>query len=654
MVDDSTESLKPLELKPDINVIGQLSYWNRSLYRRPINPLWRRGMPRIWQGTGTSSRGLQFQNFLKFIDGDINSAFVDVILPAGEVFYTLDMGAPIPVERFVVVPPMGIDPGTQIPYRPFWSFEGYGLTASNNEQLVNTMEPEFRASYTYLGQVFPIAGFAKRASPLDIILAEEEQNFASVIDVAFPLQHLRFFRFRPFPDGEPDFTLGSSPQAGPPLGSGYYSRFAIAELEIYGRGIVPFATWESRVIDLGSVANVANIVFATSARRVGEDEGVADPDVPATAKVILKSGVDDSPTVYYSFDELGQAIEVELAEYKLLKPRRSTGDPFALGWQGPIVDDVDNWSFWTAPLREGGDQPRVPPGRYVKIQVQFETESLWESMHLDSLALEISPLLAESLVGEVAVADDLHPQDNLAQLVAGVPTELVCDIAAVFSEQDQGGFDAIRVSLPGQGSFGGLEMDDPFHATAPDSVVQQPDGFVVYLPQPVHPSGSKQLRIRFQTTLYSAAGELGIELFSRAAPDANQMVVGGDASTEITSNQLRMVAASSMPRGSLAEMIVEPAAFTPQGDGVNDKVHIGYTLFKILGKVEVEVAILRLHGQLVQRSKYRGQKAGRHTVAWDGRDQVGQLVGPGLYLVKLSFCSDTQCENLIRTVAVVY
>ena len=114
-------------------------------------------------GHGHVFAGIAVPNFLKFIDGDINTAFVDVIVPAGEVFYTLDMGGQIPAERFVVVPPEGVDPGTQIPYRPFWAFEGYALTASNDEQLVNTQEPKSLASYTYLGQVFPIAGFANRS-----------------------------------------------------------------------------------------------------------------------------------------------------------------------------------------------------------------------------------------------------------------------------------------------------------------------------------------------------------------------------------------------------------------------------------------------------------------------------------------------------------
>jgi len=47
MVEDATPALQPLELRPDENVIAQLPYWERSLYRRPVDPLWRSGMPRI-------------------------------------------------------------------------------------------------------------------------------------------------------------------------------------------------------------------------------------------------------------------------------------------------------------------------------------------------------------------------------------------------------------------------------------------------------------------------------------------------------------------------------------------------------------------------------------------------------------------------------
>ena len=658
MVEDTAATLQPLELQPDENVVGQLPYWERSLFRRPVDPLWRDGMPRMWQGTGANSRGLQFQNFLKFIDGDVNTAFVDITMPAGEVFFTLDMGAPIPAERFVVVPPEGVDPGTQTPYRPFWAFEGYALTASNDQSLVNNQEPVFLASYTYLGQVFPIAGFAKSVSPQDVVLAEEEQNFDSIIEVEFPLQYLRFFRFRPYPDGAPDFALGSSPQAGPPLGSGFYTRFAIAEMEVYGRGFVPRARWESRVIDLGAVANIGQAVLKTSKWRKEERGLVAAPRAPAEAKVAVKSGLDDTPRVYYSFDDLGQAVEVSLANYEFLKQRRFTSDPLALGWQGPVVDDVDQWSFWTAPLREGGDRPRVPPGRYAQVQVRFETESLWEYVRLDSLVLEISPLLAERVVGEVAAADALQPEGDLVQLEAGVGTELVCDVGAVFSGTSQGGFYAVRVSTPAEAVFRGLEMGVPLGEVVPDSVVGESAGFVVYLPRRIGQQDDKRLRLRLQTALYSAAGEIAIEVFARSTADFPQQVVGGDVSAEVGSNQLRIVATASSPGGVLAEVRVEPAVCTPQGDGINDRVQINFNLFRILGEaeveVEVEVEVFNLLGQRVWRAVQRGREAGRHAVVWDGRDRTGLLVGPGLYLVAVGVETDEGRERKLRSVAVVY
>ena len=652
MVEDATPALQPLELRPDENVITQLPYWERSLYRRPVDPLWRSGMPRIWQGTGTSSRGLQFQNFLKFIDGDINTAFVDVIMPAGEVFYTLDMGGQVPAERFVVVPPEGVDPGTQIPYRPFWAFEGYALTASNDEQLVNTQEPKSLASYTYLGQVFPIAGFAKSVAPLDIVLADEEQNFDSIIEVEFPLSYLRFFRFRPFPDGEADMTLGSSPQAGPPLGSGFYSRFAIAEMEVYGRGFVPRSRWESRVIDLGQVANVGQVSFKTSTWRREAGELVPAPQAPAAVRVAIKSGRDETPTIYYTFDDLGQAIEVPRSEYEFLKVRRFTSDPLALGWQGPVTDDADNWSFWTAPLREGGDRPRVPPGRFVQMQVRFETEDLWEFVRLDSLALEFAPLLAGRVLGEVAAVGDLHPEGAVAEVTAGSRVELVCDIGARFTEDTQAGFDAVRVFTPAEGVLRGLEMGAPWEATTPDSVVAEAGGFVVYLPQPVQRDGVLRLRLRLETALYSAAGEIAAEVFARGRAGFPQLVVAGDVSEDMGTNQLRIVAAA---QGSvLAAMEVEPVAFTPQGDAVNDEVRIGYTLLKVLAAPEVVVEVFDLRGRCLWRAGPSGREAGRHAVLWDGRDQSGRLVGPGLYLVRVAVETDRQREERMACVAVVY
>ena len=102
----------------------------------------------------------------------------------------------------------------------------------------------------------------------------------------------------------------------------------------------------------------------------------------------------------------------------------------------------------------------MPPGRFVQMQVRFETEHLWEFARLDSLALEFAPLLAGRVLGEVAAVGDLHPEGTVAEVTAGSRVELVCDIGARFTGDAQAGFEAVRVLTPAEGMLRGLEMGE--------------------------------------------------------------------------------------------------------------------------------------------------------------------------------------------------
>ena len=67
-----------------------------------------------------------------------------------------------------------------------------------------------------------------------------------------------------------------------------------------------------------------------------------------------------------------------------------------------------------------------------------------------------------------------------------------------------------------------------------------------------------------------------MRFFNRAASDLPQTVEGGDASAELGTDQLRVVATGSSLGEILADAQVQPAAFTPQGDGINDRAEISY------------------------------------------------------------------------------
>ena len=181
----------------------------------------------------------------------------------------------------------------------------------------------------------------------------------------------------------------------------------------------------------------------------------------------------------------------------------------------------------------------------------------------------------------------------------------------------------------------GLEMGDPPAAVVPDSVVDDALGFAVFLPRPIEPSGDDRLRVRLGTTLYDAAAAVSAEAFGRSGESLPQQVEPGDASAEVGTDQLRVLVVATSLENVLGEVAVEPRAFTPQGDGVNDQVRITYTLFSVRSAC-VEADVLTLDGSMVRRLHRGAQSAGRHAQTWDGRNDAGAQVAPGLYLLRVS------------------
>jgi hypothetical protein len=378
---------------------------------------------------------------------------------------------------------------------------------------------------------------------------------------------------------------------------------------------------------------------------------VPAPDAPVWGRVELKTGLDDAPIAYLGYDELGNLEEVTENQYSRLKQRILPSQPEAIGWRALITEDTSNWSFWSAPVRQSGERPRVRRGRYAVVRVTVETETLLDVARMDSLVLNTSPLLAERIVGEVAAAGDLEPEGDVVQVAAGAPTEFVYDIRAEFSGAGQSGFDAVRLLTPSR--YLNLEMGEPLAAVDPDRVVEEPQGFVVYLPRPVSPDGDQRLRIQLESTIYGAAAELAAEVFEREGTDLPQEVEPGDVGPEVGTNQLRVVALVSSLGSVLADVVARPRVFTPQGDGVNDRVRIGYTLFRLNG-ADVELEVFNLRGERVRQISVGPQDAGPHAEWWDGRDDQRQLVAPGIYLARVGVATDAGLIQRAQAVAVAY
>ena len=77
-------------------------------------------------------------------------------------------------------------------------------------------------------------------------------------------------------------------------------------------------------------------------------------------------------------------------------------------------------------------------------------------------------------------------------------------------------------------------------------------------------------------------------------------------------------------------------------------------MLKATDPVSIRVIVHNLAGQEIVRIYDQRDLSGPNQVTWDGRDAAGQVVPPGLYLVRLSADTDAGKMTEMRSVAVVY
>jgi len=56
-------------------------------------------------------------------------------------------------------------------------------------------------------------------------------------------------------------------------------------------------------------------------------------------------------------------------------------------------------------------------------------------------------------------------------------------------------------------------------------------------------------------------------------------------------------------------------------------------IYKLNNKSHVNISVYNIRGELVRQLKNAVVEPGKHSVVWDGRNEYGKRVSPGLYLV---------------------
>jgi hypothetical protein len=195
--------------------------------------------------------------------------------------------------------------------------------------------------------------------------------------------------------------------------------------------------------------------------------------------------------------------------------------------------------------------------------------------------------------------------------------------------------------------FGGAE------ALWPGSlqVLEQGRGFIeLGFPQVVR-GRAPIYAIKFRTRIFLNSTTFFVELSNSARSGVVQVASDGDVSA-LAGSQSMVVVTDLLRAPLLGDLRVEPRVFTPNGDGINDEAQLLFSVFRLEGEAAFSVRAYDLSGRSLRDLSFvRPHASGAHSLAWDGRDDEGRLVAPGVYLLRVDFAADAD-EDLGFTVPV--
>ena len=548
--------------------------------------------------------------------------------------------------------------------------------------------------------------------PIWTTIALKGQNEEAVVDLSIPTQFVRQIRFKSLTTAD----------------------FEIAEFQVFAEGFVPQATYLSNVFDFGEPALLGHLRWI--------QETIGD-SVLSDIQIRTRTGMDPEPVEFtrVGIQSIGltevsrtvgacriwkkfgskcpgsalktwRTMNLELWSKPSWRDDLLSGEEALLAWtqlplklraqleisqaeygklkeQGPIRDDLTNWSSWSPPYSAAGiveaqalgipgsGTPILSPSprRYFQFMVEFASRGFDAASGLGALAFELStPALADTLIGEV------------------FPRHADVGVATVFSYavlakmgQTTAGFDQLEIETPLEvesigmvevhwadgeiesADFSARSLDDlPVEAGSGFAVLAISDhGLLLQLP-PVNENNAL-VKVEFATavlrfgTVFSArafnteVGAVGQNILAGNAADLGRETlvdpdlarIGAPVSTNLTVE----VAISD---DLLTNVRAEPVVFTPNGDQINDRTAIHYDITNIASPVLVEIELFDLAGRSIRSLQMEKQTSGRFAIAWDGSDDEGRLMTPGHYLYTVTLNADTGADRRLGAVGVVY
>lgn len=212
---------------------------------------------------------------------------------------------------------------------------------------------------------------------------------------------------------------------------------------------------------------------------------------------------------------------------------------------------------------------------------------------------------------------------NVTNIVGLGPLDLQDATAATLSfwarwalETD---YDAVFCELSKDGGVLWTAAATSYTQAASGMGVQSPAGTPVF-------EGSQTTWVQNTVDLATYVGQSDVRLRFRMRSDVS---IAGDGfyldDVVLTMSQLTLTAAPAMPRAAATRLSLAPNPFNPRTTVV----------FELAGTGRVDLAVYDVAGRRVATIASGPFAAGRHEVAWEGRDGSGRRLASGVYYVRL-------------------
>jgi len=386
------------------------------------------------------------------------------------------------------------------------------------------------------------------------------------------------------------------------------------EIQIFGVGYPREVSFRSPLIDLKGDKNLNAVEWGAG--------------TPPGTRVEIRTRTGNEVIEQFIFHDKNHK-EVTQKKWNKLIP----------SFRGPVDTTLaagGDWSPWSKIYSVSGQEFQSPsPRRYLELDVKLVSDTPDAAATLDFLALDFTPPLARSVVGEI------HPLEARP----GLPTEFTYYLRP--RQTQTGGFDRLSVETSAPMRFTSAWLDDQAVEAPAETTAS---GFRVTFPQPIH---SEQLvALRFESSVFLQSTRFDVFLEdSRQSESIRQRADPGDATEQVESstNVVRL----PVTRDLFANLRVNSRTITPNGDGINDALTVTLDLVNVLELRPLRLRLFDLAGRLLHEQEQE-VAAGQQRFTWDGRGADGGLVPPGLYVAELHIAGDAREENSRRLISVVY